>query len=134
MFFLSFVSMRGWGGGGLGSPRSVLWRFRSCIYLFCLLGDVFVLFFFFFFFFLGGGEDLREPLICVVALPYNIYLFSVLWRQVFLLLSIFRPSLSCHLLLRYLFCLVLGGRFTQVLLYHLIVTLCNEDFFLSQWD
>ena len=33
------------------------------------------------------------------------------------ILQYFRPSLSCQLLLRYLFCLFLSGRFTQVLLY-----------------
>ena len=34
------------------------------------------------------------------------------------ILQYFQPSLSSHLLLRYLFCLFLNGRFTQVLLYH----------------
>ena len=33
------------------------------------------------------------------------------------ILQYFRPSLSYHLSLRSLFCLFLGGRFTQVLLY-----------------
>ena len=37
------------------------------------------------------------------------------------ILQYFRPSLSYQLLLRSLFCLFLSGRFTQVLLYKVVV-------------
>ena len=37
------------------------------------------------------------------------------------ILQYFRPSLSYHLSLRYLFCLFLSDRFTQVLLYFIVI-------------
>ena len=40
------------------------------------------------------------------------------------ILQYFQPPLSYHLSLRFLFCLILSGHFTQVLLFTLVTNLC----------